>query len=114
MAEEMISFVDMHGDGGKNGTESNNNKIKNVWTVIIQNHTFNLKKKLIVNGPVYMICSMEESVMANVLKFTYNKSGSCKFLLRVKYLESACVSCDIVANTCQPMEAKIVGIPSFE
>ena len=65
MAEEMMSDVDIHDDIVNNGTKSNNNKIKNTWIVIIQNHTSNLIKKMIVNRPICIIYSMEESVRAN-------------------------------------------------
>ena len=62
-----------------------------------------------------MICSMEESVRANVLKLSYNRIRACKFSRRVKYFGKCMyVNCDIVAHMCQPLEAKIGEIPGFE
>ena len=80
--------------------------------VIIQNLTFNLIKKFIINRPVCMIYSMEESVRANVLRLSYNKSRSRKFSQKVKHLgKCMCVNCDIVVHTYKSLEAKIGEIP---
>ncbi len=58
---------------------------------------------------------MEESVRVNVLRLSYNKIWSCKFLQRVKHHGNyMCVNCDILAHTSQPLEAKVGEIPGFE
>ena len=115
MAEEMMSYVDRHEDGVNDGSMSNNRTLKKYMDGHYPKSYFEFDKKYIVNRPVCMICSMEESVRANVMKFSYNKTKSRKFSRRVKYLgKCMCVNCDIVAHTCQPLEAKIGQIPGFE
>merc|ERR1712127_474138 len=102
--------------GGVNdGSMSNNRTLKKYMDGNYPKSYFEFDKKYIVNRPVCMICSMEESARANVMKFSYNKTKSRKFSRRVKYLgKCMCVNCDIVAHTCQPLEAKIGQIPGVE
>ena len=115
MAEEMMSYVDRYDDGDNDCTESNNKKLQKYMDCHYPKSYVQFDKKIIVNRPVCMICSMEESVRANVLRLSYNKSRSCKFSRRVKHLgKCMCVNCDIVAHTCQPLEAKVGEIPGFE
>ena len=115
MAEEMMNYVDRLADGDNDGTESNNKKIKKFMDGHYPKPYFQFDKKLIVNRPVCMICSMEESVRANVFKLSYNKIRKRTFSRRVKHLgKCMCVDCDIVAHTCQPLEAKVGEIPGFD
>ena len=58
---------------------------------------------------------MEGSARANVLKLSYNKSMSFKFLHRAKYLgECMYVDCDITAHVYQLLEVKIGDFPGFK
>ena len=66
MAEEMMSDVDIHDDVVNNSSMSNNNKIKKYLDSHYSKSYFQFdKKKMIVNRPICIIYSLEESVRAN-------------------------------------------------
>ena len=73
-----MSCVGRHADGGNDGTNPNNRKLQKYMDDHYPNSFFQFNKKFIVNRPVCMICSMEESMRANVLMLSYNKSRSRK------------------------------------